>query len=105
MFPDLSYLWGIETELRNHIWNEQNGDLSYLWGIETCPNNPDPVSPPWIYLTYEELKPEKRKAILFSDKRIYLTYEELKHAQTKVIPDIPPGIYLTYEELKLILYM
>ena len=52
-------------------------DLSYLWGIETY-SNALSRSVDRIYLTYEELKPQKVLMGLKVKVRIYLTYEELK---------------------------
>ena len=106
--PFSSYLWGIETKavlrqkrhsldvfilpMRN--WNitgsmsKQYGPAfsSYLWGIETC-SIFSRISFAFFgfHLTYEELKPNRRKRRDFcSGNRFHLTYEELKQETAKI---------------------
>ena len=121
-FRDLSYLWGIETSIslpwyfaqyigfilpmRN--WNNdlhlspssKYPDLSYLWGIETFKRFLTCFLPNRIYLTYEELKPDKGCGSAF---HVLLDLSYLWGIETKFSAGSGlalKGIYLTYEELK-----
>ena len=79
----------------------KNWILSYLWGIETPFNRPNKQQIPGFYLTYEELKHDKR---CWKNDRMgwfYLTYEELKLSGRRMGTTVPFRFYLTYEELKL----
>ena len=105
-------------------WGFITSDLSYLWGIETR-DIPFLIGALLlrIYLTYEELKPDTVKYLLwksfsgfilpmrnwncdalidagYGGEGIYLTYEELKHGTSSHTAHHRQWIYLTYEELK-----
>ena len=64
--------------------------LSYLWGIETRVKQTPAYTRPWVYRTYEELKPWVVGETQGWKIRVYRTYEELKPIlilQSGVLPN------------------